>query len=713
MAIIGNLRKHSWIIVAFVAIAIAAFTAGSDVPKFFQSTFGRNANAFATIGGDVVNVEEFNARVSERENIMKMYGYTDYSIKEAVWQEMLQDKLLGKEIDALGIAVSDLEMNDMYYGRFISPLVQQQLGDPQTGEYNKEYVRNLISQIALQPDTTEFYKQWLSLEQDARKDRERSKYLTMVYSGIYMPKALANTIADIDSRKADVRVAGMLYSQAQDEAMVLTDEDFENYFKAHQKEINAQFFRGDLNEYREMTYAVFTATPSLGDMETLNKEVASMWEQMKDLEGDDLKDFVNVYGIFDSTYVKSEDIMAPLDSVVRGSHAGKLIDPQVVPCVMKNEPVRYAYGEYVMGKVIGTAMRPDSVRISMIFLPSEKYSQGITTTLAEAKDQRDSAMRDLKMGMSFEDAVRKYSIDTTNLGDQEWLLDGTPVMFMDEIMKTKVNDVFTYDIPDDRGFFIVKVTDKTAPRMKYSLALVTKPITPSSETDRAIRDKANLFASKYSTVEAMREGAAQENVQLRQCAVIPMSDSLTGYTNTHEAVRWAFNKDTKQGAVSGQVFTSDYNYLVVGLDNIYKPGKLTLDQVRQAIEPLVRMEKLGNQLAEQYADAGNNIDAVAAKMGTTVDTITDFSFRSYYMGRFGMEPKCAGAVAAKKSGMVGPVKGASGIYFISVDNTRSDAATDPQGISNELEQRCQNDVQRLPLLLQKRTKIVDNRSLYF
>lgn len=712
MAIIGNLRKHSWLIVLLVAIAIAAFTLGSDVPKFFQSTFGRNANAFATIGGDVVNYEEFNDRVEERAEIMRMYGYTEYSIKEAVWQELLQDKLLGKEIKALGISVSDLEMNDMYYGRFISPLVQQQLGNPQTGEYNTAYVRDLISQVALQPDTSLFYKQWLGLENDARKDRERSKYFTMVYSGIYMPKALANTIAEIDSRKADVRVAGLLYSQAQDEALVLSDEDFENYFKAHQKEINAQFFRGELNEYREVTYAVFNSRPSMSDMESLNNEVNTMWQQMKDLEGDDLQDFVNMHGDYDTTYVKSEDFMAPLDSVVKGSHAGKPIEPQVVASVKKSDPMRYAYGEYVMGKVLDSQMRPDSVRISMIFIPTEKYMQGITTTLAEAKEQRDSAMLEINKGMKFEDAVRKYSVDTTNLGDQEWLLDGSPVMFMDEIMRTNVNGVFTYDIPDDRGFFVVKVTDKTAPKMKYRVALITKPITPSSETDRKVRDAANLFASKYSTVEAMREGAAQENVQLRQCAVISMSDSLTGFTNTHDAVRWAFNDDTKQGAVSGQIFTSDYNYLVVGLENIYKPGKLTLDQVRQAIEPLVRMEKLGNMLAEQYADAGNNIDAVAAKMGTTVDTITDFSFRSYYMGRFGMEPKCAGAVAAKKSGMVGPVKGASGIYFINVDNTRNDAATDPQGVANELEQRCQNDVQRLPLLLQSRTKIVDNRTKY-
>lgn len=706
MGVIGNIRKHSWIAVLIVGIAIVAFIIG-DLSKN-----NRGQETFGKVNGNEITYNYFNQRLTQREQMLKMYGYSNYSIKEAVWQDILQERLLGKEIATLGIMVGEKEMSDMFLGRFIPQSLQQQLSNPQTGMYDKEYVRAVINQFPQLPDTMEFKQQWLDLERAVREEREQNKYFAMIYGGLYMPKALAEKVAEIDADKYDVRVAGLLYSQAQTEPVNLTEEDYLRYFNAHKKEINAQFFRGDLREQREAVYAVFTSQPSQSDLEEINAEVNEWWNEIQQLDGVDLTDYINMHGFYDSTYVNADIFSAPLDSIVRNSRPGTLIEPVVVRSLTKEGVNQYTYGEYALGKVLATQMRPDSIRVSMVFIPSSEYAEGITTTPDEAKHLCDSAFALINAGMPFEEAVRQFSVDTTNQGDQDWLLDGAGFMFNEEAVRANVGSSFVYDLPADRGYLIVKVTDKTQPKLKYRVALATKPIQPSSATERGVRDAANLFASQFTTVEKMTEGAQAQNIPLRNCFLIMMSDSLTGYDNTREAVRWAFDEKTAVGAVSGEVYQSDYNYIVVGLRDIYVPNNLKLDQVRQSIEPMVRIEKLGAQLAETYANAGNDVDAAAAKMGVTVDSLTAVSFRGYF-GRYGMEPKVVAAIAAKKSGFVGPLQGASGIYFVNIDgsNREDELATDM--ICYDFEQRSQSDVRGLMTMLQSRAKIVDNRIKFF
>lgn len=711
MGIIGSIRKHSWIAVLVVGIAIVCFIIG-DLSK------NNRQQTFAKIDGAEMTYDYFSSRVNAEEENLQRYGYSSYTIKELVWQELVQEQLFGEEMQKLGINVSKKEMNDMFTGTFIPRTLQQQFTNPQTGVYDVEYVRSLITQLPQLPDTMEFKQQWVKLEQAVKKERQQEKYINLLRAGMYMPKAIAKQIADINSQAKDVRVAAVRYAQATDMDVKLGDADYQNYFNKHQKEINANFFRGDNHEVRNVTYAVFTAQPSQEDMAEIQNEVNEMWQQLQTLEGTELKDFVNMHGIYDTMYYKSDIFAAPLDSIISHSRAGSFIEPQAMRAISKQVPSRYTYGEYVMGKVLGTEMRPDSLRASLIIIPNDNYNPQIGRTVAEAKHLCDSAMEQIRRGMPFEEAVRQFSADTARGGDQDWQLDGFYGMLNDDIIRNAVGNVFVYDMPEERGHFIVKVTGKTAPSLKYQVALVTKPIMPSNDTEKGVRDQANQFASQYTNCKAMMEGAQAQNINLRSDNLILMSDSLTGFANTREAIRWAFNDETAIGAVSGEVYQSDYSYIVVGLQDVYRPGKLTLDQVRAQIEPLVRMEKMGEMLAEkaEQAMANKDINAIATTMGTTVDTLTGITFRGYFAG-YGLEPKANGAIAAKAAkSLVGPIKGASGVYVIQIDAANTANEVNDQTIETlcaEYQNRCRNDINYLPVLLQDKVKIVDNRRIFF
>ena len=109
----------------------------------------------------------------------------------------------------------------------------------------------------------------------------------------------------------------------------------------------------------------------------------------------------------------------------------------------------------------------------------------------------------------------------------------------------------------------------------------------------------------------------------------------------------------------------------------------------------------------------NDINAIAAAMNTTVDTVTGVSFNGY-LGRNGMEPKATAAIAAKKdTGIIGPIQGASGVYVISVDNNSTKAEpANTEAIRNRYENISMNALSFIIPVLQNRVKIVDNRLMY-
>ena len=707
MGIIGSIRKHSWVAVIIVGIAIIAFIIG-DLTK------NRKQPTFAKFDGDEITYDYFNYRVAQREEDYQMRGNSSYGFKETVWQEIVQERLLDKEMNALGIVVTDAEVSDMYIGRFIHPSLQQQFTNPQTGVYDRQGISNYVRQLEDMPDTLTAKVQWLKFQEQVRDDRQRNKYISMMQHGIYMPNAIANKIAEISSKQSDIRVAGLLYSQNADIQVEITDADYQKYFDTHKKELTRDMFRMDNREQREVAYAVFTAQPSQNDMAEIQNEIGQWWNDIQEMEDNSLIDFVNLHGGYDSMFVSTDIFAAPLDTIISKATAGTMIAPTMTSALTREDSRRYTYGMYVLGKVLKTEMRPDSVRASVIFIPNNNFGNNVNRDVATADHLFDSAMASIKAGMPFEEAVRQFSIDTTNGGDLDWRPDGT-LVFGDEIVHHNVGEVFDKDIPGNAGHYIIKVTGKTTPRMKYRVALAQKVITPSTDTEKDIRDRANQFASQFSTCQAMIDAAQAENVQMRNALLISMSDSLTGFPNTRDAVRWAFNEKTATGSVSGEIYNSDYSYIVVGLRDIYQPEHLTLDQVRPLIEQRIRLEKIGEQLKAKAEDAmkgKKDINDIALALNTSIDTVTGVAFGGY-LGRSGMEPKATSAVAAKKdTGIIGPIQGASGVYVISVDNNTQKEPGDATSIRQRYENQGMNGLNYLIPVLQSRVKIVDNRLAY-
>ena len=712
MGIIGSIRKHSGWAVAIVGLAIVAFIIG-DLSKN-----GNRIPDLGKINGRTITSQVFNAQVDEYEENYKAQtgalnvdNETEYQIREQVWQSLLQETLLGDQMSKLGIEVGTDELSDMYSGDFIHPYLRQSFTDPATGQYNYQYVKSIADNFDQIQDTV-FKTQWIRMEKQIREDRAQQKYMSMISGGFYTPTAIAKYLAELGANNSDCRVAMASFQSVNDNEVTIEEADYKNYYNEHKAELRVR------DEIRNIDFVLFPINPTQEDLAKIEEEVNSTWEEFQTTE-EDLAFYVNDVSEkqYDSTFMKASDFPAPFDSILVTKSEGAFIAPMVVG------------NAWMMGKVVKTEMRPDSLRASVIWILNSKAGSQITRTEEQAKHLADSVAALIRSGMPLEEATNQFSDgDKSKGGDEGWQPDGNYGFLNNELIANPVGSVVVIDHPQGVGQCVVAVTGKTTPHKKYRVALITRNMVPSAVTEKNIYNNATKFAGQYRTHDDMIAAAQEQNLMVRSAQVRVMDNSVAGVPNVREVVQWVFEEKTEENTVADKVFNSDNAYLVVALKDIYRTGILPLEQARPMIENNVRIEKKAELLmarAEEAMNGTKDINVLAQKMNTTVDILNNVNFNDYYLQKYGMEPKVQAAIAAAGKGkMVGPVKGANGVYMIQVDNTY--AAPVPEGVSAEdaaksriegirqqLQQANSQKANAVFTVLKDKAKIVDQRNKYF
>ena len=702
MGIIGSIRKHSGWAVAIVGIAILAFILG-DLTK--------NNGGIPDVGkvnGETMTSQRFNEMVTEMENNYKMQQQTtqvpaemEQQIREQVWQQFVDETLMEEQTAKLGLRVSPAEVNDMFTGTFIHPYVRQSFTDPQTGQFDVRYVNQFIENFD-QLDTTR-RMQWVELEKYVKTDREQQKYTTLINAGFYMPKALAAKVAEYSNTVANVRAVALPFSSVTDEEAAIADADYQAYYNEHKAEFRVR------EEMRDLEFIAFPVNPTPQDLADIQNAVNKTWDEFQTVPADEVAFFVNAESdrSYDSTYKRASEFKAPFDEQIAAAKEGDFLAPVL------------AGNEWMMAKVISSAVRPDSLRASVIYILNQNAGGNIMRSDAQAKSLADSVLALLNGNkMSFEQAVDQFSDDPQKAetkGDMNWQLDGGYGFLNEELVNRAVGSCFIYEHPQGVGYFVVKVTDKTPAAKKYRVALISREIVPSNATNRAVYNEANRFAGQNRNYTDFSAAAQQDNMQVRSARVTMMMDNMAGISNARSIVQWAFNEDTKVGDVADQVYECDGMFVVVALKDVFQKGYATLEQVRPMIEQPVRIEKKAEVLmarASEAVKAAQDINSIAMKLNATIDTIDSVSFNDYYLARYGMEPKVQAAIAASKGGMVGPVKGASGVYMVQVDS-KAPATIDESMVKMRMEQGYRSKARMTSQVLRDKAKIEDQRNKFF
>ncbi len=702
MAIIGTIRKHAGLAVALIGIAIIGFV--------IQDAFGgrgQSAPPVAVIDGESISYDLFSMQVDQlTDQYIQSQGgnvsLTDADreqIRNIAWQRMLSDLLMNNACTETGLQVSPDELNDMYYGKFISPILYQYFTNPQTGQYDRQQVMNLINNFSqLNPQDQQTLSE---LERIVKTERLKEKYLYLASQSYYVPKALASLQAAQQSTSVSSRYVSLPYSTVADAEVELNKSDFQKFYNE-----NKYMFKQ--NKSREIAYIVFDVTPTPKDMADITKDVNELYAEFQQEEN--IPDFVNAVTTgdhFDSLYRNESEVFQGWDDLF-DAEPGTYFEP------------RRMGQSFQMAKLMDVQMRPDSMYIHHIFLSYTEAGSQSGRNKTQSRQLADSLLKVINANPAqFGDLAVRFSEDPTaqqSRGELGWMLDGTLMSNLNKAaLATPAGKATMAEAPN--GFHILYVAQKTQPVKKILAAVVNIPIEPSTATTKSVYTRANqLMADCHGNVAQMDSAARKIGMRVRKNSVTELASSLPGVNSAREVIRWAFNDDTKEGSVASQVFEMENRYVIAGLSSINEDEYMSLDRAMEMpqIANMVRQNKKFNILAQKME--GNSLETIAQNNNVKIDTVFGMSMNGY-PSLNGYEPKIVGAMCGSTQGQLSKAfQGNNGVFRFIVDNIAAPEATPAEivRLTNQLEmQYTQSAANRVYSALEEAAVIEDNRGFYF
>ena len=702
MAIIGTIRKHAGLAVALIGIAIIGFV--------IQDAFGgrgQSAPPVAVIDGESISYDLFSMQVDQlTDQYIQSQGgnvsLTDADreqIRNIAWQRMLSDLLMNNACTETGLQVSPDELNDMYYGKFISPILYQYFTNPQTGQYDRQQVMNLINNFSqLNPQDQQTLSE---LERIVKTERLKEKYLYLASQSYYVPKALASLQAAQQSTSVSSRYVSLPYSTVADAEVELNKSDFQKFYNE-----NKYMFKQ--NKSREIAYIVFDVTPTPKDMADITKDVNELYAEFQQEEN--IPDFVNAVTTgdrFDSLYRNESEVFQGWDDLF-DAEPGTYFEP------------RRMGQSFQMAKLMDVQMRPDSMYIHHIFLSYTEAGSQSGRNKTQSRQLADSLLKVINANPAqFGDLAVRFSEDPTaqqSRGELGWMLDGTLMSNLNKAaLATPAGKATMAEAPN--GFHILYVAQKTQPVKKILAAVVNIPIEPSTATTKSVYTRANqLMADCHGNVAQMDSAARKIGMRVRKNSVTELASSLPGVNSAREVIRWAFNDDTKEGSVASQVFEMENRYVIAGLSSINEDEYMSLERAMEMpqIANMVRQNKKFNILAQKME--GNSLETIAQNNNVKIDTVFGMSMNGY-PSLNGYEPKIVGAMCGSTQGQLSKAfQGNNGVFRFIVDNIAAPEATPAEivRLTNQLEmQYTQSAANRVYSALEEAAVIEDNRGFYF
>ncbi len=707
MALIGQIRKQSGLLVIIIGVALAAFVLGD----FLKPRNKYRANYVGEIAGDEIPIQEFNDKTEEQIQIRKDQQKSDklsqddlYQIKQSIWTQMVEKLLMTKEYDILGLTVSSDELSDQILGDNPHQYVVQSFRNPNTNAFDAEMVKNFLGNLDNQ--TADMKRRYLSLEKMVKEDRLNTKYKNLVTKAYHVPKSMALLDYTLKNSTANFRYVAAKLSAVSDSSVTVTDADLKAYYEEFK-------YNYEQEESRSIDYVVFDVKASPEDRKAIANEVNQIYQDFTKTA--DVATFVNSVSDnrYDSSFKKESQLPARIAKQIFTDPIGSFIGPYI-----ENET-------YQIAKLVDRQARPDSIKMSQILISYETApsGQGISKrTEQNASKLIDSLLTVLKKEPfkyeSFAIRFSDYPSAKEDKGEIGWITDGDQGYspFFNEGINAKKDEIKKMTSP--LGYHILRISDKTQPIEKAKVALVTRAIEPSNTTFQDFYLKASVFSGQNRTISQFDTAVINQKLNKRSAdKLVPMANRIAGIENPRQIVRWAYSEKVKIGVVS-PVFEDGKSYIVAVLKDVFEKGFAPVEKIKEQIRPLVLIRKKSEYLVEKIKSSNTtDLNRLAQVLREKVDTATNLAFTARNIPGFGREYDVIGEVFSMQPGQVSaPIKGSNAVFVVQVDkinvpnensNYTSDIAQLKSGFSSKVNSNA------VFKALEKRANVVDNRLLFY
>ena len=639
MATLEKIRQQKKWLAIVIGAALIAFIIEVGVEAIGRS--GGNSAA-AKVGNEKIDIMAFQRQVEqEAANDQQNDPSIDAATRQQeVLEQMISDRLLEQEFEKLGITVSDWEISQLMIGKNPAPSVTQfaqQAGAKSPAELY-DFIMNPSKQGVSEAQVAELRNQWEKLKSDIVKQYKFAK-LQNLLAGCMQANDLDRTQLMADEAITNVvTFAKKDYESLPDDKYPVSDEEL----KAEWEKMKPMFKTEE--DVRHIHYIAVNIEPNAEDIMAANKVADAAYIALQKGRGVDSVRLLGTVKIDTAKMVKKEfpaTVQHFANAEVGATHRDSV-----------------ANNHHVMYKLINKEMSIDSVDLGYVIVQGDTKMQ-------------KSVMDQLNSGKSLDDIKKAYPQKVDGKLSEWQRIFNAPDSMKTKIANATPGTYFVYN-GNENGATLLKVNDRKAPKMFYTLATITYDAYASTKTSEQLRDKFQDFLNKNKTVKDFEENAAKAGFNAVDQLITPSTPQLgagqfgRGIKDSRKAIKWAF--DNKVGDVS-PIFSDNNDVMVaVAIDDVYNDGYLpyTYEQGKNILTRRVRNSKKGDDLMKQYQGKANDLNGYAALMGEKIDTV-NIVFTSNGDPKLGNESGLIGRMAVAQPGKLqGPWKGDNAVFVYQV-----------------------------------------------
>lgn len=721
MAILGEIRKQTWLLIVVIGVAMVAFLAGDlfSENSVLKRAFTGDPNEVGSVNGNSISLAEYVTA----QNRLSGQGASMNQVSQQVWNALVSQKIIKERAEDAGLFVNDDEVWNYMAQRY----------GMASGEELKTQVGMIKTQAQQgQSGASEAYQNFLADFENAKPELLYQKYMELVMIGVAVTTKEAEFQQVSNIQNANIEYGFVSYDNLKKKFDVkVTDDEINAYVKKYPKKYEKQAMV-------DLSYVYFAAQPSKTDEDAALKDINKYLT--KSVTVDEVNNITDTIEAFagatnDSLYVTKHSERPFMSQYVTKK---QIEDAKQLPQEYRDFLLSGQVGQvggpfktgnaYQLVKVSKTKQISDSISSSHILVSYAgtevaQNNSSITRTREQAKVLADSILNMAKSNPSnFTSLVAAYSDDAGSKlknGSIGWTSRNAQNLapeYLQAIVEAPKGNI---SLTESRfGFHIIRVDDIKGVT-GYLIANIFKDIKPSQGTSDKNHSDAIKFAQQV-TGKSLNEFAnlAQKNgfnynkadnvERFNSTAIL---DPASGISNEKddEILKWAFNKKTEVGN-SFLFTTSNEDQIIVYLSSKTAKGLASAKSVRAEVEPILIQEKLIKTVNEKLG-ASPSVDTFVSNF-TGEKGSARVTFGSAQIPGKGQEPKVAGAAFGLKPNSTSKaIGGKAGIYVvktISVDPAPKveDASFLVDQLNNTQAQKVGQ--QLLPSMVQA-AEIEDNR----
>ncbi len=651
MAIISKLRRSGWVL-GIILISLVLFVISDFITNYNKYTSSGSKGEVGSISGESIKLEEFDQKYKQT---LAQYEATGQPIDDeaknqvsnVVWNQFVQERIIEKEYDVLGLTVPQDEAATLLYTNDAHPLIKQNFSQPNS-PFDPTIVRKIIDQNKKNP---EIMGQIERLVKQVILETQNRKYTSLISKSLYASSLDVEDDYYSNTSLAKGKIVTLNFLTIPDKDISVSDAEMQEYINNHKEDFKQE-------DLRDIDYASFYVTASKEDTTLIKDELAKEIPAFASNTNDSAYITLN-NGVFDNSYKSPGNYPRELSDLLTKAIKDSVYGPI------------YYEGGFSLLKVTG--IKEDSVA-NVHAVKCEVPIKGNTkqdtmNALAEAKK---IAAQVKTSANALEFLNQKATVgEVINPYDMGWFSEGSQQVDITKILKGMSNG----DAVAAKTVFGVSIFKLVSPKSKrlIQLAEVRKGIEPLQATEDAAYAKALNFRNMLtSPTEDFEKITSKAGVAKGVAKDIKEGDKvIMGIPESRELVRWIYNEDRKVGDYS-DVFSLSDRQIVVRIAKIKKEGTKSLDDCRSDVERLVRNEKKAEKLKADFDKALKNAkttEDVAIAVKSISQPIDGIAFNSPSVPYAGADSKIVGVLFGVKLNQLSkPIVSKEGVHVVFIES---------------------------------------------